>query len=89
MWRTADWGYVRFHEGRGRPPPGYGRASLTGWVGRMAELWPEGDAEVYAYFNNDADACAVRDAHRLALAARRSGIPASRTPVLPRVSART
>jgi uncharacterized protein YecE (DUF72 family) len=89
MWRTADWGYVRFHEGRGRSGPDYGRASLTGWVGRLAELWPEADAEVHAYFNNDADACAVRDAHRLALAARRSGIPASRTPALRRVPART
>ena len=32
IWRTADWGYVRFHEGKGRPSPCYGRASLASWV---------------------------------------------------------
>ncbi len=82
IWRTADWGYVRFHEGRGRPSPSYGRASLASWVGRMVDLWPEDDAQVFAYFNNDTGACAVRDAHQLALAARRAGVPASRTPIL-------
>ena len=26
LWRTADWGYLRFHEGRATPRPRYGRA---------------------------------------------------------------
>lgn len=31
LWRTADWGYVRFHHGRSRPPSCYGRAALDSW----------------------------------------------------------
>lgn len=72
-WRTADWGYVRFHEGRASPPPAYGRTALSNWAERIADLW-EPDADVYCYFNNDTHACAPRDAHQLALAAKRSGL---------------
>ncbi len=28
VWRTADWGYVRFHQGRADPTPCYGRTAL-------------------------------------------------------------
>jgi uncharacterized protein YecE (DUF72 family) len=28
LWRTAGWGYVRFHAGRAQPPSGYGRTAL-------------------------------------------------------------
>jgi uncharacterized protein YecE (DUF72 family) len=60
-WRTAGWGYVRFHQGRGLPPSCYGRTALAGWVDAIAELWPP-EADVFVYFNNDAYGCAVRDA---------------------------
>jgi uncharacterized protein YecE (DUF72 family) len=78
-WRTADWGYVRFHWGRGRPDSGYGTAALRGWAERVAGLWPP-EADVFAYFNNDPNGCAPRDAHRFALAAARAGLHPSRTP---------
>lgn len=71
-WRTASWGYVRFHSGRADPRPCYGRAALDSWAVRLAELWPD-DTEVYAYFNNDAEGCAVRDARCFALAVARHG----------------
>jgi uncharacterized protein YecE (DUF72 family) len=61
LWRTADWGYVRFHEGLARPFPRYGRTALASWAGRIADAWPE-DAEVFAYFNNDLGGAAVHDA---------------------------
>ncbi|MFD5620668.1 DUF72 domain-containing protein [Streptomyces yangpuensis] len=61
LWRTADWGYVRFHEGRARPAPRYGRTALCSWAARIADTWPAG-ADVYAYFNNDAGGAAVADA---------------------------
>ncbi|MEU7553661.1 DUF72 domain-containing protein [Streptomyces sp. NPDC044571] len=61
LWRTADWGYVRFHAGRARPAPRYGRTALRSWAARIAETWPP-DAEVYAYFNNDTGGAAVHDA---------------------------
>ena len=28
LWRTADWGYLRLHEGRAKPWPRYGRTAL-------------------------------------------------------------
>ncbi|MFN2463868.1 MAG: DUF72 domain-containing protein [Candidatus Dormibacteria bacterium] len=60
-WRTADWGYVRFHEGVGRPRPCYTRAALATWADLLADLYnPELD--LFAYFNNDPRACALRDA---------------------------
>ncbi|MFF0476003.1 DUF72 domain-containing protein [Streptomyces sp. NPDC004284] len=61
LWRTADWCYLRLHEGRARPWPAYGRRALEGWAGRIVEGWPEG-ADAYVYFNNDPGVEAVRDA---------------------------
>ncbi|WP_051734646.1 MULTISPECIES: DUF72 domain-containing protein [Streptomyces] len=61
LWRTADWGYVRFHEGRARPAPRYGRTALHTWAARIADTWPAG-ADVFAYFNNDSGGAAVADA---------------------------
>ncbi|MFC5800613.1 DUF72 domain-containing protein [Streptomyces formicae] len=61
LWRTADWGYVRFHAGRAEPWPRYGRQALTTWAGRIADAWPD-RADVFAYFNNDPGGAAVRDA---------------------------
>ena len=77
--RTAGWGYVRFHEGRAAPTPCYGPAALQTWARRLADLWDEGD-DVYVYFNNDRGGCAVRDAHRFALAVRKVGLVPSRVP---------
>ncbi|MCZ7414991.1 MULTISPECIES: DUF72 domain-containing protein [unclassified Streptomyces] len=61
LWRTADWGYVRFHGGRARPWPRYGPQALRSWAERIADAWPPG-AEVFAYFNNDHGGAAVLDA---------------------------
>jgi uncharacterized protein YecE (DUF72 family) len=74
LWRTADFTYVRFHEGRARPWPRYGRTSLGSWVDRV----PDGDA--YLYFNNDQAGAAVADARALAALARRRGRSVTRTP---------
>jgi uncharacterized protein YecE (DUF72 family) len=65
LWRTAAWGYVRFHEGLAHPRPGYGDAALRAWAQRAHQTWGD-DEEVFACFNNDAGACAPRDAARLA-----------------------
>jgi uncharacterized protein YecE (DUF72 family) len=61
LWRTADWGYLRFHEGAASPWPRYGTSALGAWADRIAQAWPPG-ATVYAYFNNDQNAAAVADA---------------------------
>jgi len=77
-WRTADWGYIRFHYGTGSPPGGYGRAALDARAALLRRLF--GDADVYAYFNNDGYACALRDARTFALAAARHGLKPTRVP---------
>jgi uncharacterized protein YecE (DUF72 family) len=77
-WRTADWGYVRFHEGRATPHPCYGRAALSTWARRLADTW--GDADIFAFFNNDERGCAVRDATVLARTARQTGLSPTRVP---------
>jgi uncharacterized protein YecE (DUF72 family) len=46
LWRTADWGYLRFHEGAAQPWPRYGAQALRSWVERTGEAWP-GDADVF------------------------------------------
>ena len=77
--RTADWGYLRFHEGIASPRPCYGRRALAGWASRIAQTWPEG-GDVYAYFNNDSCTCAPHDAQRFAAACTREGLRPSRVP---------
>lgn len=71
LWRTADWAYVRFHEGAARPWPSYGDRALRSWVERVP-------GEAYVYFNNDPGGAAVRDAARFAALAREAGLPVSR-----------
>jgi uncharacterized protein YecE (DUF72 family) len=78
-WRTAEWGYMRFHEGRGAPPACYGRHALDARAAMLLELFG-GGAPVYVYFNNDAWGCAPRDALRFAAALRGRGVAVSRVP---------
>ncbi len=78
-WRTASWGFVRFHEGRGQDAPGYDREALATWVRRIAELWASGE-DVYVYFNNDPGGHAVRDAVTFAELAARAGLSPTRVP---------
>jgi uncharacterized protein YecE (DUF72 family) len=79
FWRTADWGYLRLHEGRATPRPCYGRTALDTWAKRLAELWPA-SADVFVYFNNDPEGCAVRDARWFAAAVTRTGRTPTRIP---------
>lgn len=79
LWRTAGWGYVRFHQGRARPWPRYGHRALETWVDRVATTWAR-DADVYAYFNNDPGGAAVGDAALFGRTAERAGLRVTRTP---------
>jgi uncharacterized protein YecE (DUF72 family) len=78
-WRTADWTYLRFHEGRARPAPCYGRTSLGRWAERILEGWGS-DAEAFVYFNNDPQACAPADAAGFAAICSRQGLSVTRAP---------
>jgi uncharacterized protein YecE (DUF72 family) len=77
-WRTADWGYLRFHGGDGWPPGCYGRATLEEYARLAAALWGR-RAEVYAFFNNDFHRCALRDAGWFAEASAAAGLEPART----------
>jgi uncharacterized protein YecE (DUF72 family) len=79
LWRTTDWGYVRFHQGRAQPWPRYGQRALESWIDRVATTWQDGD-DVYAYFNNDPGGAAVEDAMVFGRAATRAGLTVTRTP---------
>jgi uncharacterized protein YecE (DUF72 family) len=58
--RTSDWTYLRFHAGRGRNG-NYTRGQLSDWADRIDEF----DGDVYAYFNNDWEGFAVKNAEQL------------------------
>jgi len=61
---TADFIYIRFHGSAGRYSGNYTKAMLKDRASWLKEY--VGDVNsVYAYFNNDADACAVYNAKTL------------------------
>ncbi|HEX8006312.1 MAG TPA: DUF72 domain-containing protein, partial [Trebonia sp.] len=70
---TADWAYLRFHEGGSANPPSYGDTAFRSWLRRLNGL-----DDVYVYFNNDLTGAAVRDAVRFAKLARAGGHTVSR-----------
>jgi uncharacterized protein YecE (DUF72 family) len=79
LWRTAAWGYLRFHEGTAQPRPRYGAQALRTWVTRLTDAWPDED-DVYVYFNNDHGGAAVINSAQFADLARRAGRSVTRTP---------
>jgi uncharacterized protein YecE (DUF72 family) len=76
-WRTATWGYVRFHWGAGSPPPCYPREVLAARAADVAAAYPE-DEDVFVYFNNDPLGCALRDARAFASLCREVGLSPTR-----------
>jgi uncharacterized protein YecE (DUF72 family) len=54
----GGWAYLRFHQGRS-DGPGYRRSKLAAYADAIAETRPR---SVFAYFNNDTDGAAPRDA---------------------------
>jgi uncharacterized protein YecE (DUF72 family) len=78
---TADWGYVRFHGGRASPRSCYSPEALESWVDRVRVGWPP-TADVFAYFNNDHNGCAPRDAAVFAELALEAGLSPTGVPSL-------
>jgi uncharacterized protein YecE (DUF72 family) len=62
--RTAEWLYLRLHEGRAQHSPAYGRRALTTWCERIAESFGD-QASGFVFFNNDHAAAAPRNAIEL------------------------
>ncbi|MEV3926024.1 DUF72 domain-containing protein [Actinomadura coerulea] len=59
LWHTADWLYLRFHEGPAEPWPEYDDETLQHWADKLS-----GTHDAYVYFNNDPGGAAVRNALR-------------------------
>jgi uncharacterized protein YecE (DUF72 family) len=57
---TADWTFVRFHHGSRGRRGNYSESELEEWARRF-EQWNR-DVDILAYFNNDWEAFAVRNA---------------------------
>ena len=65
--------YLRFHGAGAKYGGSYSSQRLSAWADRIAR-WAWDGTPVWAYFNNDAAAYAIRDAHRLrAFVAKRLG----------------
>jgi len=79
LWRTASWGFLRFHEGTADPWPRYGPQALRSWMDRIRHEWPDG-ADVHVYFNNDPGGAAVVNSAEFAALARAAGRRVTRTP---------
>lgn len=60
-WATGTAAYVRFHGTTGKYVGHYGKKVLRDWAGWMSEQ-ARGKRMVWAYFNNDIHAHAIRDA---------------------------
>jgi uncharacterized protein YecE (DUF72 family) len=56
---TADWTFIRFHQGTRGRRSNYSERELEDWAQRI-EGWAA-NADVYAYFNNDREGFAVRN----------------------------
>jgi uncharacterized protein YecE (DUF72 family) len=76
LWRTADWGYLRFHEGKREPWPFYTDDELDSWAETVTTTFPDDAEDVYVYFNNDPGGAALVDAITFAglVAARGRGV---------------
>jgi uncharacterized protein YecE (DUF72 family) len=57
---TADWTYVRFHYGSRGRRGNYSKSELEEWARRF-EDWRR-EVEIFAYFNNDWEVFAIRNA---------------------------
>ena len=82
LWRTADWGYLRFHEGKDDPWPFYTDDELDWWVQRICEIYPKDSEDVYVYFNNDPGTAAIDNAITFAADVERTGRSVSRVPAV-------
>lgn len=61
---TANFTYIRFHGSTGLYGSCYSDEELSGWARKISDLGQNLEA-VYIYFNNDAEAYAVRNAQTL------------------------
>lgn len=81
-WRTAGFGYVRFHHGDRGTGWRYRDATLRRWAEQVAGTYGDGE-DVFAYFNNDPEGAAIEDAVTFGEIALCCGLTPTRTPGRP------
>ncbi len=79
LWRTTDWGYVRWHQGWASPLPCYESKTMRDWAQKIADAYSPNE-DVFAYFNNDPRGCAPRDSIVFAEACTAVGLQPTRVP---------
>ena len=79
LWKTTDWTFMRFHEGRAKPHPCYRKKTLAEWVERFDREYTKAE-DLYVFFNNDPRACALRDAIWFADLMKEAGFKTTRVP---------
>lgn len=72
-WRTADFGYLRLHDGTSRRPMSYGTRAIDSWLRRLSEYYDD-SCDVYVYFNNDPGCAAIDNASTMIRRAQRLGL---------------
>ncbi|MET4167298.1 MULTISPECIES: DUF72 domain-containing protein [Gordonia] len=73
LWRTADFGYLRLHDGTSRRPMSYGTRAIDSWLRRLSEFYDD-SCDVYVYFNNDPGCAAIDNAFTMIRRAQRLGL---------------
>jgi uncharacterized protein YecE (DUF72 family) len=82
LWRTASWGYLRFHEGAHDPWPFYTDAELDAWATTVTETFPDPGDDMFVYFNNDPGCAAIDNAITFARQLTALGTPVTRVPTV-------
>ena len=85
LWKTADWGFLRLHEGLAKPRPCYSDKILGEWAERLASTFGP-DADIYVFFNNDPRACALKDAITFSKLCGEVGLETTRVPTYDEVT---
>jgi uncharacterized protein YecE (DUF72 family) len=62
VWKTASWGYLRFHDGDGESYR-YTKGKLEHWARTLQDTFDRSD-DLFVYFNNDMAGAAIEDCRR-------------------------
>jgi uncharacterized protein YecE (DUF72 family) len=62
VWKTASWGYLRFHDGDGESYR-YTKGRLEHWARTLQDTFDRSD-DLFVYFNNDMAGAAIEDCRR-------------------------
>jgi uncharacterized protein YecE (DUF72 family) len=75
VWKTASWGYLRFHDGDGEAFR-YTKGRLQHWAHTLQDTFDRSD-DLFVYFNNDMAGAAIEDCRKFEEVARDSNMAVS------------